>query len=163
MYTWLRVANDASSLIVYEEKTNKIWGIRNSFGIWDDKRKLNLDFSIYRYTGATTKILYIDYSDCDKDENKMISLIDEIIPIYNKSTEKINSIACFDKTLGTDKVVKKLEEAGKLYFDKKTNKAVVIGIQGLKLVFLRCFNMIVQNKVFMHTNFFEGINYIMES
>lgn len=92
------------------------------------------------------KVLFIDYSQC-KDKWEMIEIVKASADYYQDTTEKICTLSDFNNVTGSQEYMAEVKRLGKEIFDSKTEKGAVIGITGLKKVFLSGYNLITRQKI----------------
>ena len=92
------------------------------------------------------KVLLIDYSQC-KDKWEMIELVKASVEFYESEPDKVCTLSDFNNVTGSQEYMAEVKRLGKEVFDSKTEKGAVIGITGLKKVFLSGYNLITKQKI----------------
>lgn len=85
-----------------------------------------------------TKILIVDYRNQDFDS--MIQTLEEACVLYKNSKEKIRAITYFQDVHVSREFMSKAKSMGKEILHPKSEKAAVIGIEGLKKILLQAYN-----------------------
>ena len=85
------------------------------------------------------QILYVDYRNMVKQDELMQNL-ELQVKIFKESPGKILSLADMRGAIVNNEFMNKIKKYGKEVFSKKTEKAAILGITGVKKVLLTAYN-----------------------
>lgn len=104
------------------------------------------------------QILFIDYSQC-KTQEEMIALMERAVHYYKKSPTSLRILSDFTNAYGGVEFMAKLKVYGK-ELGEKTEKSAVIGIDGLKEILLKGYNLVSKKQVIPFRNKIQALNYL---
>ena len=106
-------------------------------------------------------ILYVDYSQC-KDKWEMIQLLEATVPHYRNAIGKVLTLSDYNNVTGSQEFMNVVKQLGKELFDAKTEKGAVLGITGLKKIFLQGYNLIAKQKIMAFDTKEQALKYLTE-
>lgn len=104
------------------------------------------------------QVLFVDYTQC-KSQEDMISLLDRAVAYYKKSPTSLRILSDYTDAYGGIEYMSKLKNYAKELGDK-TDKAAVIGIDGLKEILLKGYNMVSKKQTIPFRNKIQALNYL---
>jgi len=113
---------------------------------------------IHNITHNGKLVLFIDYSKC-QNQQEMISLLNEAVSHYRNSPNNIRILSDFTDAYGGIDFMTKLKSYGKELGDK-TDKAAVVGVEGVKEILLKGYNMIAKKPTKSFRNKIQALNYL---
>ncbi|HCX20423.1 MAG: hypothetical protein CMB80_13675 [Flammeovirgaceae bacterium] len=105
------------------------------------------------------KVLLIDYSHC-KDKWQMIEVVKATASFYQSAPGKIFTLSDFNNVTGSQEYMAEVKRLGKELFDAKTERGAVVGITGLKKVFLSGYNLIAKQKIMPFNTKEQALDYL---
>lgn len=104
------------------------------------------------------QVLFIDYTQC-KSQEEMIALMERAVHYYKKSPGNLRILSDFTDAYGGIEFMSKLKSYGK-ELGQKTEKSAVIGIDGLKEILLKGYNVVSKKQVVPFRNKIQALNYL---
>ena len=117
-----------------------------------------MSVSYINYKG--NEILYIDYSQCKTVEDSL-NVLDLVKEEVLKTKGSMLTLHNFNGAFGSSAYMKKADEYAKKYFNQKTAKNAVLGIEGLKKILLLGHNTVSKNKLIPFSTREEALEYLV--
>ena len=116
-----------------------------------------MGLEVINYNGQ--QVLYVDYTVCS-DQNEMLDLLHEAARYYkNHPSDQIKILSDFTDAYASLEFMTQLKHYGK-NLSQKTDRAAVIGIDGLKQILLKGYNMVAKKPTMPFRNKIQALTYL---
>lgn len=105
-------------------------------------------------------ILFADYSEC-KNKDEMVSLIHDVAKEAKSTIGKVLFLYDFSGVKGSPEFNAASKQLSKEVFDHKIEKGALLGIDGLKKVFVSGYNLVAKVKFNPFDTKEEAIDYLV--
>lgn len=117
--------------------------------------------SLSYVTHNNQEVLYIDFTQC-KTKELMLQQLEEVKKEFIKLNRAVLTLNNFTGTYMSHEFLNKAKEYGRIYFDNKTKKSAILGVQGIKKILLKTYNMVISNKQVPFDTEVDALNYLTQ-
>lgn len=116
-----------------------------------------MGLEIIKYNGQ--QVLFVNYSTCH-NQNEMLSLLHEAAKYYqNHPSDDIKILSDFTNAYASLEFMSQLKQYGK-HLSSKTDRAAVVGVDGLKEILLKGYNMVAKKPTLPFRNKIQALTYL---